>query len=62
MLSAAFDGKDSQHTPSLDYLLYRWRREMNVSYQDMMQTPIDIVLKDIEYISIERVVERSKSN
>lgn len=61
MLSAAYDGKDSQQTPTLDYLLYRWRREMRVSYQEMASTPFDVLMRDMEYISIERTIERSKS-
>ncbi|EON33741.1 hypothetical protein GTC6_05222 [Gordonia terrae C-6] len=61
MLSAAYDGHESQHAPTLAYMSYRWRKEMHATPEDFRKTPIDVVRRDLEYIAIERTIERSKS-
>lgn len=61
MLSAAYDGRDSSQTSTFAYMSYRWRKEMHATPEDFRKTPIDVILRDLEYISIERTIERSKS-
>ena len=33
---------------------------MKVSYTEALSTPIDVIMRDLEYISIERSFEKSK--
>lgn len=61
MLTAAYDGRESRYAPSLDYAIYRWRKEMGVGYHEAMQTPLDIIYTDLEYIGLERSIERAKN-
>lgn len=37
----------------LQYLLFRWRREMNVSWEDMRSTPWIAIQRDLEYMDLE---------
>ncbi len=60
MLSAAYDGVDTDVQPSWRYLLHLWRKEMRVSYQAMRETPIDVIKADLEYISIARTIRAAK--
>lgn len=60
MLSAAYDGHESSQQPPFDYVLYRWRKEMNVSWQDAVSTPIEVVVRDLEFINLERKIEKAK--
>lgn len=60
MLSAAYDGNESFQQPPFDYVMYRWRKEMGVTWQDASVTPIEVVIRDLEFINIERITEKAK--
>lgn len=34
--------------------MYVWRRRMHVSYNEMLVTPIDVILADLDMIGIEQ--------
>lgn len=60
-LSAAHDGKESNQALSIHYLMYKWRRIMHVSPREAAVTPIDVILRDLEYIGIERTISAAKA-
>lgn len=60
MLAAAYDGHESSLQPPFEYILYRWRKEMSVSWQDAEATPVDVVVRDMEFINLERKIEKEK--
>lgn len=37
----------------MQYQLFYWRKQMNASYEDMMNTPLTLIMQDIEIISLE---------
>lgn len=59
---AAHDGHDSSEGITLDYLSFRWRREMGYTHQTFRETDLRVVKRDLEYLSIERTVERAKAS
>lgn len=47
-------GKSSDKELPLRFIMHQWRRMMRASYQEMLDTPIDVIFADLEYIEIER--------
>jgi hypothetical protein len=44
----------------ISYTLYRWRKAMGVDYISMLDTPIQTILEDLEYIDIENQINKPK--
>lgn len=61
MLAAGYDGEESKQQATFNYLSYRWRREMSASYQQFRATPLSVIRRDMEYINLERKIEKAKS-
>lgn len=61
MLSAAYDGETVDMQPTFNYIRYRWQKEMKADYASFRSTPLDIIMSDLEYISLERQVRSSKA-
>jgi len=51
---ATSDGKAKiSVSPPLDYIGMKYRQQFNISWQELMATPFDVVLKDLEMMDME---------
>jgi hypothetical protein len=46
----------------LDYVLMKYRERFKLSWHELMQIPLKVVMKDIEMISLEEKVLKSKQD
>jgi hypothetical protein len=44
-----------------DYIFYQWRKLMGVSYNEMLETPIEVVMRDLSFRDVEVRVENHLS-
>jgi hypothetical protein len=61
-LTAKADGKDAPYPVPEAYSLYLYRKEMNISYAEMMATPLEVINRDIEFMDIEGQVRAMKES
>lgn len=45
---------------SFNYQLYIWRMKMKVDYQAMLETPMEVIMRDLQYMNIEGEVRQLK--
>lgn len=60
-LFASYRGEDSSEQMPIEYAIHVWRRKMHVSWQEAMATPIAVITRDLEYISIENTIRSAVS-
>jgi len=57
-LSAMRDGRSADEDPPVSYLLYVYRRKFGLSWQELLATPIAVIVQDIEYMNLENQLLR----
>ena len=56
-ISAQKQGIDIDIKIPQDYVMFLYRQKMNISYDELMRTPIEAIYKDLEFIRIESQVK-----
>lgn len=54
------DNSDNIPPAPLRYQIFKWRREMSMSWQDAMQTPVHVFMQDLHIMSMEAQYLRKK--
>ena len=57
----AVSSSESQFPVPLEYTLYRYRKEMGLTYDEVLGTPLVILNQDIEFISIENQLKNNQN-
>jgi hypothetical protein len=58
-LDSASDGKNVGKVP-FEFMQYQYRKVMGISYQELMDTPLEVFWRDMDYINIEAQIGGNK--
>lgn len=59
-LSSEADGQIPSVSPPLEFIFFRYRKEMGLSWNEFLETPLSVVMQDLEFFSLEGKIYNAK--